>query len=198
VLYFLGMCSMMLDDYQKARDYFEDVITKYPGSEFKDNALVKTADCFFLEDDFDRAKPIYEKLKQDGGSLMPVVYLRLAQISMKEGRWSQKRSYMDDLRSKFPQSAEARFLEILKKYDDWFIIQVGAFTDEGNASVVKGDLLSKGFSAYVLNERGAAGLPAGQVGMLYKVRVGKYSDRKAAKRMAEQLMNEGYPARIIP
>ena len=190
-LYLLGMCAMMLDDHQKARDYFEDVINKYPGSAFKEKALIKTADTFFLEDDFDRARPIYEKLKQGGCTQMPLIYLRLAQIAMKEGRWSQKRAYMDELKNKFPQSAEARYLEILQKYEDYFTIQVGAFTDEGNAVSVKEDLLGKGFSAYLLNERGAAG-------MLCKVRVGKYSDRKAAKRTAEQLMNEGYPARIIP
>jgi len=190
-LYLLGMCAMMLDDRQKARDYFEDVINKYPGSAFKEKALVKTADTFFLEDDFDRARPIYEKLKQGSSGQLPLIYLRLAQIAMKEGRWSSKRAYMDDLKNKFPQSAEARFLDILGKYEDYFTIQVGAFTDEGNAVSVKEDLLSKGFTAYLLNERGAAGL-------LCKVRVGKYSDRKAAKRTAEQLMNEGYPARIIP
>jgi cell division septation protein DedD len=110
---------------------------------------------------------------------------------MKEGRWSSKRAYMDDLKNKFPQSAEARFLDILGKYEDYFTIQVGAFIEEGNASSVREDLLGKGFSAYLLDERGAAGI-------IYKVRVGKYNDRKAAKRIAEQLMNEGYPARIIP
>jgi cell division protein FtsN len=34
--------------------------------------------------------------------------------------------------------------------------------------------------------------------MLYKVRVGKFKDRKEAERVCGRLIKQGYPARIYP
>jgi outer membrane protein assembly factor BamD (BamD/ComL family) len=150
------------------------------------------ADTYFLEDNLAKAKAIYKKIEKKYTSLnfLPTVYLRLAQIASKEGKWRDKRKYLRRIEEKYPHSAEMKFVEILKSHGDYFTIQVGAFSKKGNALNLKEEL-KKNYPAYIV-ESNVAGY------VLYKVRIGKFKNRREAEKTYLKLLSEGYPARIYP
>ena len=71
-----------------------------------------------------------------------------------------------------------------------FSIQVASFTSEYRAAVLKDILAPAWLSTYV--QRGEAG---GQT--LYRVRVGTYSTRREARRLALRLAAAGYPVVVM-
>jgi outer membrane protein assembly factor BamD (BamD/ComL family) len=183
-----------MGNYSQARDYLMKLIQKYPRSGLYEQALIKFADCYFLENDIARAKDSYQDIekKYPKSNYLPLVYLRLAQISAKEGNWQGKKKYLALLKERYPKSSEARFENNFgaDEPQDFFAVQVGAFANKKNALALKKELESR-YDVYILEEK-KGGL------YLYKVRVGKFSNRKDAENAYGRLLKRGYPARIYP
>jgi tetratricopeptide (TPR) repeat protein len=192
VLYFLGLTYIKIGNYPQARDYLIKLKKNYPRSKFYEQALTRLADTYFLEGNLAKAKSSYEDIlkKYPSYNYQPLVYLRLAQISNKEGIWQDKKLYLNKLKDKYPQAAETRFINILESKDDFFTIQVGAFSNIGNAVSLKEEIVTR-YEAYIAEDKNH-----GYV--LYKVRVGKFKSRKDAEKIYVKLIKQGYPARIIP
>jgi tetratricopeptide (TPR) repeat protein len=191
-LYYLGLIYMKIGNLPESRSYFLKIMENMKTSPYYEQALTKFADTSYLENDFTQAKKLYTELEKKGPSFdyLPVVYLRLAQIANKEGDWQSRDSYLNILRTRYPDSAEMTIARTLKDYSDFFTVQVGAFGEKKNATELVQELKGK-FEAYVLTEK-KNNLT------LYKVRVGKFKDRKGAQEASYQLIKLGFPARIFP
>jgi tetratricopeptide (TPR) repeat protein len=192
VLYFLGLSYTKIGNYPQARECFNKLIKNFPRSELYGLSLVKFADTHFLEGNLSRAKALYEEIEKKYPSFdyLPLVYLRLAQIASREGRWEEHKRYSAMIKSKYPDSVEIKFLNILEENINFFTVQVGAFSEKKNAFELK-DELQKNYSVYIVEEQKVSYT-------LYKVRVGKFRDRKEAQEVSYRLIKEGYPTRIYP
>lgn len=190
--YFLGLAYIKVGDYSKAQIYLNKLIKRYPASRFSSQGMVKLADSYFLQGDYKEARKLYSEItrKYSGLNSLPTVYLRLAQIASRQGDWAGKKQYLRLIKDRYPQSSEMKFVKTLENYGDFFTIQVGAFSERKNAFALKDDL-DKDYSAYIVEETNG-NYP------IYKVRVGKYKNRYDVEKVASQLQNKGYPARIYP
>jgi tetratricopeptide (TPR) repeat protein len=190
--YHLGLIYMKIGNFSESRSYFLKIMENMKTSPYYEQALTKFADTSYLENDFAKAKQLYEDLEKKGDafSFAPVVYLRLAQIANKEGNWQARDTYINTLKTKYPDSAEMTIARTLKDDSDFFTVQVGAFGEKKNATELLQELQGK-FEVYILTERKNSL-------NLYKVRVGRFKDRKLAQEASYQLIKLGYPARIFP
>jgi len=192
VLYFLGLVYTKIGNFSQAREYLMSLTTNYPRSKFYEQGMIKLADTYFLEGDLQKAQQLYENIgkKASASNYSSLIYLRLSQIAEKEGRWEDKKRYLNILKEKYPSSSELIVTDTLKEQGDFFTIQVGAFSDRRNAVNLKNDLDNK-YDVYIIEDKSGSYV-------LYKVRVGKFKDRKEAERMWGRLVKQGYPAKIFP
>ncbi len=191
-LYLSGLNHLKLSDYTAARHDFEAILNHGSKNLLASQAAIKIADTYFLEHNFSQAKQLYQKLTTAsvGKNFMPLLYLRLAQIAAKEGRWPDKRSYLGRLKEQYPASAEIKYAAILENYGDFFTIQVGAFSSLANAEAIRNDLRAR-YDVYVVRDIGGAIT-------VYRVRVGKFARRDEAERACARLSDDGYPAIVYP
>ncbi|MBU2103015.1 MAG: SPOR domain-containing protein [Candidatus Omnitrophota bacterium] len=191
-LYFLGLVYIKMENYPQAREYLTKLTQHYSSSRFFEQGLLRLADTYYLEGDAARARLMYEDIekKRVDFTYMPTVYLRLSQIAAQEGRWDDNKKYAAIIRDKYPVSPEAQRAMALENNDNFFSVQVGAFSQKKNALELAGEL-EKTYTVTVIEDKNAALT-------LYKVRVGKFSDRQKAEQMRFKLTRQGYPARIYP
>jgi tetratricopeptide (TPR) repeat protein len=168
------------------------LIRAFPNSYLCPQGKVKLADTYFLQRDYDNAIELYRAIMKEYPSLsnMPLVLLRMAQISSRRGDWGAKKKYLSSIKAKYPQSSEMKFVKILESYGDFFTIQVGAFTSEVNALALV-DNLKKKYDAYVVADTNGGY-------SIHKVRVGHFKERYEVEKVASELSDQGYPACIYP
>lgn len=191
-LYCQGLSYIKIADYPKARLSFYKLLRRFSDSGLVTQARLKIADTYFFEKNYPKAKTLYHEAKDSSVSdvFMPAVLLRLAQIASRQGDWEEKSRYVTNLKSKYPNSCEMKFVKILEDLGDFFTIQVGAFSVKKNALALAEKLRDE-YSPYIVNDKTRNYL-------LYKVRVGRFKDRYDAEKTAAKLLNAGYPARIYP
>lgn len=191
-LYFLGLVYIKTGNYSKARPFFRKLIKSFPNSGFCGQGMIKLADTYFLQKDYSNAWELYKGIEERRPSLnnMPLVLLRLAQIASRQGNWEEKKKYLKLIKKKYPESSEIKFVSVLEEWGDFFIIQVGAFSDKKNALSLRAEL-EKDYHVYIAEDKKGS-FP------LYKVRVGKFKDRYETQKVFLKLRDEGYPARIYP
>jgi len=191
-LYFAGLSFFKLHEHAKARDKFKRLLVSFKNSKFFDSAIVKLVDTYFLDGDLDKAKSLYKSIinKYSNLEYKALVYLRLAQVSAKQGDWPNKNRYARLVVDNYPDSLERKFANRLLKRGDFFTVQVGAFSSKKNA-INFANKLKKDFEVYVVSE-------TEEEVTLYKVRIGKYVTKERVKRIQSKLSEQGYPARIYP
>jgi len=191
-LYVLGLIYLKIGNYPQARDYFKKLQNNFSHSELYQQSLIKFADSYFMEEDFQKAKKSYEQIieKYPLCNYNSMLYLRLAQIANKEGNWAEKKKYINLIKEKHPQCNEARFIDTLDTDCNFFTVQIGAFSNKKNAYALMREV-SRDIQAYIVEDKDDEFI-------LYKVRVGKFKDRQAAVRLSIKLLKKGYPARIYP
>lgn len=192
VLYFLGLAHIKINAYSEARQYLRKLIKRFPDSYFYGRGLIKLADTYFFQKDYQEAGELYRQMKDESAAAecRPLVFLRLAQVSARQGDWPRKKEYIKLLKGQYPKSPEAEFARILDSYGDFFTIQVGAFSEKKNALGLLNEL-NADYKAYIVKDKKGGYL-------LYKVRVGKFKTRYDVEKTAAQLRDQGYPASIYP
>ncbi len=191
VLYFLGLAYIKVGKYSAARTFLRKLIRRFPNSKFYDSGMIKIADTYFLNKDYARAKELYLEIERRSVSNgMPLVLLRLAQISSRNGDWSEKKKYLRRIKSKYPKAGEMKFVKVLEALGDFFTIQVGAFSVRANARSLTEELKSQ-YSSYIVEDKKGS-YP------IYKVRVGRFKSRYEAQKVSLELLDQGYPVRIYP
>jgi len=191
-LYFLGLVYIKNGSYSKARIFLRKLVRRFPNSRLHGRSLVKLADTYFLQKDYENAAELYQEIKRRNSRSndMPLVLLRLTQIASHQGDWERKNEYIQYMKEKYPGCLEMKFIKILEGYGDFFTIQIGAFNEKKNALCLCDDL-SKKYKTYIEKEQ-----RDGRT--IYKVRAGKWKNRHDARKIAAQLLDEGYPAHIYP
>jgi tetratricopeptide (TPR) repeat protein len=192
VLYFLGLVSIKTGNYPQGREYFLKLMQNFPRSSLCQEASLKLADSYFLEGDFQRARALYKEVekKYPSSDYRPLIYLKLARVASKTGQWEEKKKYINLLKEKYPASNELVVWNAIPVKEDFFTIQVGAFSSRKNALNLSKELAAK-YESYIITDKV-------DDYVLYKVRVGKFKDRKEAERTWGKLVKQGYPARIYP
>ena len=94
--YLLGLNYLKGGEYIHARNEFRKAINEKCPPALRDKAFVKIGDAFFLEGDLVKAEGAYRHVlkKSPKTTLKPHIYLRLAQISAREGNWTDKQKYI--------------------------------------------------------------------------------------------------------
>ncbi|MCM8773139.1 MAG: SPOR domain-containing protein [Candidatus Omnitrophica bacterium] len=192
ILYFAGIICTKLGEFSEARSYFRRILQDFKDSKVYEHALIKLADTYFLEGNWERSEGLYKDIlnRYPHINYKPRVYLRLAQVSAKRGNWEDKNKYLKILRENYYNSVESKIAEELQKMDNFFTVQIGAFSNRSNALALLKEVSYK-YPAYLVEDRQESSI-------FYKVRVGKYVDRLQAERVFYKLKEEGYPARIYP
>jgi outer membrane protein assembly factor BamD (BamD/ComL family) len=182
---------MKYGNYPEARQYLLKLKNSYPRSRLYEQALVKIADTYFLEADYAKARELYQELeRRPNFDYLALVYLRLAQIANREGKLEILQKYLDLIKNKFPNASEMKYVNILESYKEGFYVQLGAFSSKKNAFALQNELGEK-YPVYIVEE--------GEPGYtLYKVRVGKYKNRKEAQSVCAKLIKEGFGGRVYP
>lgn len=193
VYYFLGLSYMKLGYYLKATDTLELITKEFNKSKFLDAATLNLADIYFLQLDFNRAASLYEDFlnKFPESDLLSLVYLHLGQVYLKLGKWQETKSILRKLEEQYPLSFEAKEADRFLNADFYFTVQAGSFSKAINAQNFLKKLKENNFEAYIKEEN-----VAGRT--FYRVRIGKFENRKDAETLAAQLSAQDYPVRIFP
>lgn len=191
-LYLSGLVYLKQGEYGLAREVFGAVARKFPSSSRAMRARLKMADVFFLDGKYAMALEEYRAIERSSNAarFAPLLCLRYAQIAARQGRWTDKRAYIQQLKQKYPAAAEIVFADILARQGDFFTLQVGAFSERKNAVDVERELRAS-YPVYLEED------PQGKF-TFYKVKVGKYKTRAEAERVNSRLLEEGFSARMYP
>ncbi|MFH1691812.1 MAG: SPOR domain-containing protein [Candidatus Omnitrophota bacterium] len=191
--YFTGACYVHLFDFLTAKKNFETVVGKYKESPYYEDAYLALGDIEFLRENFQEALDVYYDFLSEnpGNKRMATVYFRLAEINARLGRKDEFKKYMGKLQQEFPESFESKDARRLLASDEFYTVQVGAFTDYDNAEKFISQLDAKGYKVHSV-----LCMLAGK--KLCRIRVGKYRTMDEAKELKKRLQADGYFAKILP
>jgi tetratricopeptide (TPR) repeat protein len=192
VYFYLGLSNIKLGSFAEARKNFELILNNFPASKFTERAKLSLADTYFLEEDYQQANTILEKLKENSKSdILSSLYYRLAQTNIKLGNWQAAKTYLEKLKNDFPLSFEADLAKNITITDEFFTVQTGSFIDREKAARLRDELKSQGFDSYIVE-----GPSQGK--NFFRVRVSKLSSLKEAKELEQKLSEKNYPTKIFP
>lgn len=191
--YFTGACYANLFDFLTAKKNFEVIVAKYKQSPYYEDAYLALGDIEFLQENFQEALNVYNDFLSGhpGKRRLATLYFRLAETNLRLGRKKEFREYLDKLKKEFPLSFEAKDARRLSQNDEFYTVQVGAFTDYGNAEEFIGQLKSKGYKVHSV-----LCMLSGK--KLCRIRVGQYRTMDEARLLEKKLESDGYFAKILP
>lgn len=191
--YLVGASYLNLFDFLTAKKNFLTVVGKYKSSAYYEDAYLGLGDVEFLQENFDQALKVYEEFlaTRPSKKRLATLYFRLAEVHLKLGNLEKSKGYVQRLQSEFPDSFEARDAKRLRQKDVFYTVQVGAFTDYGNAEKFIAELKSKGYEVYsvvcMLADK-----------KLCRIRVGKFKALDQAEALKKRLEDDGYFGKIFP
>jgi len=196
--YMLGLSYLKDDNYLRASDIFEIILTEFKDSRFKEEARLGLGDTYLVRGDLNKAEEYYRYLLGDNPQtkLKAQLYYRMSQVGFKKGDTAQGKEYLDKLRNGFPANPELKLNKDLCLLSDspsgfYYTVQVGCFSNSANARNLTEALIQKGYAAYIEETNSSAAAS-------YRVRVGKLSSRQEAVNLENKLSREGYPTKICP
>jgi len=207
--YIKGLSQLKLNKYNKARDSFEYLVSRFPNSRRAFDACIGIGDSYFLEGDTSKALLVYNdvlgKFPDNGNTA--IVYYRIGSCYKKAGQYDKAAAYFDKVKKLSPLSFEARMTDAGKSSplpvkevlanpperktegNGSLSVQVGSFKKIRNAENVTRKLAIAGYDSYMERPRGSGD-------GLYRVRVGRYRSREEAEAAAKELKKRGYSTRI--
>ncbi|MBU1726715.1 MAG: SPOR domain-containing protein [Candidatus Omnitrophica bacterium] len=170
--YLVGLSYMKEGDLSRARGIFEVILHDAKDSKLKEEAKISLGDSYLAVKELDKAQDIYrEILKSDPDSkYKDLIAGRLSGASVK----------LKDS-SVAPESSSTSY----------YSVQVGAFNNADNAETLLQKLRAKDYSAYIDNS-----VLEGKT--VYRVRVGRFSQRNDALSLESKLSREGFSTKICP
>jgi tetratricopeptide (TPR) repeat protein len=191
--YFTGASYANLFDFLIAKKNFKEVVEKYKGSSYYEDAYIGLGEVEFLLENYKEALRIYVEFCNANPSLkrMATLYFRLAEVNLKLGNKDEYKKYLKLLKTEFPKSFEARDASRLVEADSFYTVQVGAFTNYENAEKFITDLKAKGYEVYsvlcLLADK-----------KLCRIRIGRFKTSQEAEELKQKLETEGYFAKVFP
>lgn len=191
--YFTGACYVNLFDFLTAKKNFETVVGKYKESPYYEDAYLALGDIEFLQENLQESLDVYNDFLSGNPDKkrLATVYFRLAEINARLGRKEEFKKYLEKLKKEFPESFEAKDARRLSANDEFYSVQVGAFTDYDNAEKFITQLEAKGYKVHSV-----LCMLSGK--KLCRVRVGQYRTMDEAKSLKKRLESDGYFAKILP
>ena len=191
--YFAGASYANLFDFLTAKKNFDVIIAQYKGSPYYEDAYMGLGDVEFLQENYSQALKVYHDFltTQPSKKRLATLYFRLAEVNLKMGDKAEYQKYFDKLQNEFPLSFEARDARRLTVHEDFYTVQVGAFTNYENAQRFIERLKSKGYDVYSV-----LCMLSGK--KLCRIRIGKYKTLGEAEEVKKALEKDGYFAKIFP
>ncbi|MBM3248964.1 MAG: tetratricopeptide repeat protein [Candidatus Omnitrophica bacterium] len=192
--FYLGLSRMKTGSYKDARDDFRALVDRFPGGQFAQRAFLSIGDCFFMEDNYTKAGEVYKSFLENypKSDLLHIAYFRLGQTNLKLGNWQIAKNYLNQLKERYPNSLEARQADELITREEFFTVQVAAFINQNSAQELINKLKSDGFDPFIAKVNTEDGKA------VYRVRVGKLTNRYDAEALQAALALKDYPTRIYP
>lgn len=122
--YLLGLCLLKEGKYEHARKQFNNVLSKYPSSIYRDDAKLGIADSYFLNAERQQANKLYQQFIRD------FPRSELASVA----------------RMHLEQSVEGKNLD-----NSYFSVQVGCFANKKNALSLYDRLAEDGYQVFILD-----------------------------------------------
>lgn len=193
MLFFYAESLFYMNELQKAVDVFYKLVSEYPRGKYVQKALLRTADAYYVQYNYKKAKQTFEKFLQrfDVSQYRSYAYLKLIYCSEKLGLWEDKKKYMHVLKTQFPGTIENSKTDFLEERGYIFVVQIGAFGDKKNAINVAKKVKSDAFDVSIKEVDISSG-------KLYKVIAGKFKSRRNADALVKRLEEKGYPAKRFP
>ena len=193
MLYLWGASAIKLERLEEGRRALQRLIERYPSGRWRGQAQLLLGQSW--EDDGQdvaAAKTYTNLLERGGGAYFPQVALRLGRVQMKLGQWRESRASLETLVRSMPDSPEAGAARrLLQQGTFYYCVQVGAFSAEGNAGKLAGELKKRGYAV----EESEGSL---QGKKFYRVRVGRFTSRQEAEEQLRRLRQDGFPGKIFP
>ena len=204
VYYLKGLSELKLKRFGDARQSFQNILDKYPGSRKGFDAYVGIGDSYFLEDRASSALKEYnEALRRfPKDKNVTTVYSRMSDCYAKLGDKAKEEEYVKRSKGIFTGTGEIKDLQALPPISDitktrdvprgesgYITVQVGSFKNKKNAERVMNKLIQEGFECYVE-------VPAGSGDKLYRVKAGRLQSMEGAESLAAKLKRKGYSTKI--
>ncbi len=193
-LYLKGACLLKTENYIRAHEVFKKALS-YAKGEVSTEIYIGIADSYFMQQKYSKAILIYEQLLEkikNKEAFLAALYYKLGKSYQKESEWAKTKYYFSLLDKKFPNSFEAELVKKSFVGGNFFTIQVGCFSNLRNAEKLQSDLKIKGYEVYITPFKSNGR-------QLYRVRVGEFMSRIAAKHTEQKLRSkEHLPTHIFP
>jgi tetratricopeptide (TPR) repeat protein len=191
--YFAGASYVNLFDFLTAKKSFSAIIEKYKGTSYYEDAYMGLGDVEFLQENYKEALKVYHDFltTQPSRKRLATLYFRLSEVNLKLGDKTEYKKYFDRLQHEFPLSFEAKDAERLTLHEEFYTVQVGAFTNYDNAERFVKRLKAKGYDVYSV-----LCMLSGK--KLCRIRVGKFKTLEEAQEVKRKLEKDGYFAKIFP
>lgn len=183
----LYIAGRLASSVAKALDNFSRIIVKYPGSSLVDNSLFMVAQYHYASEGYEEAAArfllITEKYKTS--DISDAAYWWLSRSYYALGDSVMARIWEERLAQKYPGSDYAKLPgpgvpDVAPAVARRYAIQVGSFSNEETASILRESLSKKGYDAYTTRSEAS-----GEV--LYRVRLGSFESREEAAILLKDL-----------
>lgn len=107
--YYLALSYLKDGNALRASDIFEIIIGEMGSSRFKEEAMLGSADTYFMRGDFNTAARVCKQLLRSypRTKLRPAVYYRFVQIGRRSHDLALEKEYQAKLKAEYPSSPEA-------------------------------------------------------------------------------------------
>ena len=193
-LYLQGVSSFKLRDFDFARASLERLLEEHPESRWRVPGGLILGDIYSASGDWEGALKVYRILQTEtqAAAWEPQILFRKAQSQRRLSLWQEAKASLEEILGRFPNTGEALEAKgILQEGDLYFSVQVGAFRTKANALKLLTECQRRGYNPQV-----SEGILQGK--RLYRVRLGRYANRKEAEEAAERLKTQGLPAHVVP
>lgn len=148
----------------------------------RDAMTLGSADSYFARHEYDEAKALYEWIIASFPDSTSTVsaHLQLCRILEQTNGVEVAQQSYEMIVTKYPHTPEAQLARFHLQNLPTYAIQLGAFSQKQNALSLVNQLKTIGYDAYLATS-------AGTDTSLHKVRIGRFSSRNAAEKVASEL-----------
>lgn len=173
-LYYLkGLSELKLNKFRDARESFQNIISRYPGSNRVFDAYLGIGDSYMAEGNTQEAVNIYNDVMAR--------FPKDKNIALVKDRLASKAIHaVPDLKPNVVPRSESK---------GYISVQAGCFKNRRNAESLSRKLAGRGYESYVE-------LPTGSGDKLYRVKVGRLDSQVEADAIAAKLRRDGYKTKI--
>ncbi len=192
--YYSGLSLLYLQKYIQAREIFNQLIQYKPAERLRDKVYLGIIDSYSMQEQYENAiHSTHELLKLSPKSeFESLIYLKLARAHLKLAQWDEAQKYLKKLVNNFPDSLEVDVAKRLLEENQYFAVQLGAFTDQGRAEQLVAEVKAEGEYAYIVETTDSSGRK------FYRVRAGQFSRLQDANKLKHKLSSLGYPTQVYP